>query len=599
MENLYVTDTSVIIEKAISKLIKNHEIEGKIIVPKAVIAELEHQANKGQEIGYLGLEEIQELQKLKRENKIELEFSGQRPNPLQIKYAKTSGEIDSLIREIAYNEGAVLITADKVQSEAAKALGLEIRFIELKIDYKKIGLEKFFDNETMSVHLKEDCLPKAKKGKPGDWILANIGDKKLAQKEIIDLAKEAVEKSNMDPKSFVEISRRGSTIIQYRNIRIVITKPPVSDGWEITAVRPIKQLNLEEYNLPKEIYERIKTKARGIIIAGETGSGKSTISQAIAESYAKEGKITKTVESPRDLILSDEITQYSKNFTSQEEIHDILFLSRPDNIIFDEIRDTPDFKLYIDLRLAGSNCLGVLHSASPIDAVQRFISRIDTGMIPSVLDTIMFIEKGTVKKVLTLAMIVKVPTGMQEADLARPIVEVRDFLTNKLEYEIYSYGEQTVVVPISLVKDSAVKKLAKKQIENEFRKYSDNFKVEFTSEDRVNIHLPENEIARIIGKQGKTIEAIEDKLGIHIDIKELEEIKTKEDILEFEVKDTGKYIVFYINNENKEVDININDQFLISAKSSKRGEIKIHKKSKLGQSLTNALNSKKKIELKG
>ncbi len=597
MENLHVVDTSVVIEKAISKLIKNKEIEGKILIPKAVIAELEHQANKGQEIGYLGLEEIQELQKLKQDNKIELDFIGQRPNPLQIRYAKVSGEIDALIRDIAYNEGAILITADKIQAEAAKALGLNVKFIELKIDYKKIGLEKFFDEITMSVHLKEDCVPKAKKGQPGNWILENISKERLTQKEIADLAKESVEKSNIDPKSFVEISRKGSTIVQYKNYRIVITKPPVSDGWEITAVKPLKQLKLEEYDLPKEIYERIKTKARGIIIAGETGSGKSTLAQAIAESYAKNGKVTKTVESPRDLVLSDEITQYSKNFTSQEEIHDILFLSRPDNIIFDEIRDTPDFKLYIDLRLAGSNCLGVLHSASPIDAVQRFISRMDTGMIPSILDTILFIENGNIGKVLTLAMIVKVPTGMQEADLARPVVEIRDFLTNKLEYEIYSYGEETVVVPIGLVKESSVRKLAKKQIENEFRKYLDNVKVELISEDRANVYIPEHNIAKIIGKEGKTIEAIEAKLGIHIDVKELEE-SPKEALIEFDVRDTGKYISFYINHENKEVDVFINEQFLVSAKSSKRGEIKIHKKSKLGQTLSKVLSSKQKIELK-
>ena len=599
MEDSYVTDTSVIIEKAVSKLIKENEINGRIIIPRAVIAELEHQANLGKEIGYLGLEEIQELQKLKKESKIELDFLGQRPTPIQIKYAKLGGEGDALIRDIAYNEGATLITADRIQSETAKALGLEVKFIELKIDYKKIGLEKFFDNETMSVHLKEDCIPKAKKGKPGDWSLVEVGDKKLNQKEISDLAKEAVEKSNMDPKSFVEISRRGSTIIQYKNIRIVITKPPISDGWEITAVRPIKQLKLEEYNLPKEIYDRIKTKAGGIIIAGETGSGKSTISKAIAESYAKDGKITKTVESPRDLQLSDEITQYSKNFTTPEEIHDILFLSRPDNLIFDEIRDTPDFKLYIDLRLAGSNCLGVLHGASPIDAVQRFISRIDTGMIPSVLDTVIFIEKGTVAKVLTLAMVVKVPTGMQEADLSRPIVEVKDFLTNKLEYEIYSYGEQTVVVPIGPSKESPVKKLAKKKIEEEFRRYSDNFKVEVVSEQSANVYVPEHEIAKIIGKQGQTIDAIESKIGIHLDIKELEEEKSKEESMSYDIKDTGKYILFFISEENKEVDVLINNQFLISAKSSKKGEIKIKKKSKLGQAIFKALNSKQRIELKG
>src|SRR3989338_10149901 len=112
------------------------------------------------------------------------------------------------------------------------------------------------------------------------------------------------------------------------------------------------------------------------------------------------------------------------------------------------MRNTPDFELYTDLRLGGSNVLGVLHAATPIDAVQRFISRLEVGMIPSVLDTLIFIENGNVGKVMNVAMIVKVPSGMTEADLARPVVEVREYVTNKLEFEIYSYGEETVVIPV-------------------------------------------------------------------------------------------------------------------------------------------------------
>ena len=61
MTQKYVVDTSIVIEKMVSKLIKNKEIKGTIIVPNAVVAELEAQANRGQEIGLLGLEELQEL----------------------------------------------------------------------------------------------------------------------------------------------------------------------------------------------------------------------------------------------------------------------------------------------------------------------------------------------------------------------------------------------------------------------------------------------------------------------------------------------------------------------------------------------------------
>ena len=185
--------------------------------------------------------------------------------------------------------------------------------------------EKFFDERTMSVHLKEKCYPYAKKGLPGSWKLEKIGEEILTSDEIQKFVKEIIERSRIDEESFVEISRRGSTIVQYKNYRIVIVKPPISDGWEITVVKPIKKLNLEDYKISPLLLNKLK-EARGVIIAGETGSGKSTIAQALAEDYSQSGKITKTVESPRDLQLNDNITQYSKNFTNSEEIHDILFL---------------------------------------------------------------------------------------------------------------------------------------------------------------------------------------------------------------------------------------------------------------------------------
>ena len=57
----------------------------------------------------------------------------------------------------------------------------------------------------------------------------------------------------MDDKGFIEIEREGSTIVQLGKYRIVITRPPFSDGWEITAVRPVKTLNLDDYKLSEKL----------------------------------------------------------------------------------------------------------------------------------------------------------------------------------------------------------------------------------------------------------------------------------------------------------------------------------------------------------
>ncbi len=592
----YLIDTSAIIEKITSKLIKEKKLSGEFLITNASMSELENQANKRQEIGFLGLEEIQNLQKLKSKE-IEVKFIGERPTPDQIKFAK-AGEIDALIRELAFREQATLITADRVQSESAKAFNLDVMFIEPKPFKEKLKIEKFFDSKTMSIHLKENCHPLAKKGSPGNWQLTPVSKKKLDYKILREYSKEIIEKANIDPKSFVEISRPGSNIVQYRDYRIVIVRPPVSDGIEITAVRPIKKLDLEHYKLPTEILERLKIKARGIIIAGETGSGKSTFAQALAEFYSKNKKIVKTVESPRDLQLSDEITQYSKSFTSSEEIHDILFLSRPDNIIFDEIRDTPDFKLFTDLRLAGSNCIGVLHSASAIDSVQRFISRLETGLIPSVLDTIIFIDSGNIGKVLTLKMTVKVPSGMVEADLARPVIEIFDFTTKKLEYELYSYGEETVIVPVDMTQKSRPSNhLAEKHIENEMLHYVSDIKAEIISSNKAIIYIPEKEIPAIIGSGGKRIEAIEQKIGISLDVRPLTK---KRESVSFNISESKKHIIFQVNENltKKSLGFYLEDKFLGYAIVGLNGEIKFNKKSEMGRTLLEALNTNKKVELK-
>ncbi len=591
-ENKYVPDTSVIIEKAVSKLVAEKKIKGTILIPHAVVSELENQANRGQEIGFLGLEELQNLQKLKNKE-IELEFIGDRPTEFQIKMAK-SGEIDAYIRHIAHTENAILITADKVQAESGKAFGLEVMYLQLKEPKEKLAIEEFFNEHTMSVHLKEKSYPVAKRGAPGNWELVKLSDEKMSREKIENIAKEIAERSRIDDDSFIEISRKGSTVIQHHDYRIVVVRPPLSDGWEITAVRPIKKLKLEDYKLPERILERINKKARGIIIGGETGSGKSTFAQAIAEEFSKNNKIVKTIESPRDLQVNDSITQYSKNFASDGEIHDILLLSRPDNILYDEMRDTPDFRLYTDLRLAGSNMIGVLHAAEAIDGIQRFIERIDTGMIPSVVDTIIFIEKGAIKKILTLKLLVKVPSGMQEADLARPVVEVRDLESEKLVYEIYSYGEQTVVIPLEeSKKKSGLQKLAANEIKRRLARYG-NVEAEFVSDNRAIVYVDESQIAKMIGVKGKNIEETENELGISLDVRELEREKRA---MNFDIREDNKSIILY-TKAGMDVKIFIEDEFVFSAFSSKKGEIRVNKKSNIGSQLLRAMIAKKKIEVK-
>lgn len=137
----YVVDTSSIINKFIPSLI-NKGLKGKIIIPNAVMAELESQANKGYETGFIGLEEVVKLHKFKKQKQISIFFDGLRPSEHQIKFAK-QGEIDALIRESALKNKAILVTSDLVQAKTAQAYGLEVIFLRPRQKREKKGLWPF------------------------------------------------------------------------------------------------------------------------------------------------------------------------------------------------------------------------------------------------------------------------------------------------------------------------------------------------------------------------------------------------------------------------------------------------------------------------
>ncbi len=603
-----VPDTSIIIQGFLSEKIKKNEIKAnEIIIHEAVLAELEHQANAGKAIGFLGLDEIKRIKQLTEEKEFQLTFKGARPRAAEIRHASL-GEIDALIRQLAYEDDATLITSDKVQSEVALAKGMKVFYFKRpEAAIKKLRLEKFFDETTMSVHLRENVMPIAKKGMPGKMEFVPLRKKVLDQEEIQEISREIIEDTKLRKDGFIEIERMGSTIIQLGKFRIVITRPPFSDGWEITAVRPVRRLSLEDYKLSEKLMKRVAEQAEGILVAGAPGMGKTTFAQALAEFYASKDKIVKTVEAPRDLILPDAITQYSISHGDAQEIHDILLLSRPDYTIFDEMRNTDDFKLFADLRLAGVGMVGVVHATNPIDAIQRFIGRVEMGVIPQVIDTVVFIKNGFINEVLSLQMTVKVPSGMTEADLSRPGVVVNDFETGKLEYEIYSYGEQTVVIPVQeRGAKTATHKLAADTIKNYFGRYAREIEVDVIADNKCIVYVPGEHIAKIIGKQGKNIEKIEQDLGISIDVRELdsgerqagknEEAKNE---LPYQI-DTKKNSVLFdlgINMQHKDVDVYVGDEFILTAKAGKTGLIKIKKSNNIGRMIIKAMNSGQKVRI--
>ncbi|GAB6879059.1 PINc/VapC family ATPase [Halorubrum gandharaense] len=521
-----VPDTSAVIDGRVSERVEGGSYEGAtVVVPEAVVGELESQANDGLESGWDGLSELQRLAEYADEGTISLDYVGVRPEGGS-KERADEGEIDAIIRDVAAEHDATLLTSDVVQAEVARAKGLSVEYVEpvTRGVVEELPIADLFTDETMSVHLKAGTKPKAKRGSLGEMRYEVIDDEVTSDERMNEWATAIVNLARQSNEGFVELAGDGMDIVQYRNYRIAVARQPFADATEITAVRPIAKTTMDDYENADVLRERFLERKRGVLISGSPGAGKSTFAQAVAEFLNDSDYAVKTMEKPRDLQVGPEITQYGALDGEMENTADSLLLVRPDYTIYDEVRKTNDFEVFSDMRMAGVGMVGVVHASRAIDALQRLVGRVELGMIPQIVDTVVYIEAGEVHTVYDVTTEVKVPAGLTAEDLARPVIQVSDFETGTPQFEIYTFNRQVVTVPIGdedeEEAETGVGRIAKKEIEREIRSVAHgHVDVDLKGQNDAVVYVEEDDIASVIGKGGGRITDIENRLGIDIDVR--------------------------------------------------------------------------------
>lgn len=395
-------------------------------------------------------------------------------------------------------------------------------------------LDVFFDAETMSVHFKENVSIFKKKWKPWSRKSEKL-DEQPTKTYLLNVINQLYKEVQESDENFLEIDRKYSKVFQIGPYRTVVVLPPLSDGIEITVVRPIKKLSMKDYNLDETIIDLLKSKSRGILISWAPWEWKTTFAQALVEMYVEMDKIIKTIESPRDLMVPKEVTQYSFSYAPHSEIRDILLLSRPDFTVYDEVRNTDDFHLYKDLRLTWIGLVWITHATNPVDSIQRFLGTIEMWVIPQVIDTVIFIKSWAIQQILQLRQAVKVPHGMESDDLARPVIIVSDYVLQKPVFEIYSYWEQIVVMPLESVEKRESKWMVYEFAQTRIReflakKYNFPILAQLTSEKSLKIFVADENKWQIIGKWGAKIMELEKELGVSIDVKNIKDAPYHEDL---------------------------------------------------------------------
>jgi ATPase len=253
--------------------------------------------------------------------------------------------------------------------------------------------------------------------------------------------------------------------------------------------------------------------------------------------------------------------------------------------------------VFADMRLAGVGMIGVVHANKPIDALQRLLGRVEMGMIPQVVDTVIFIERGEVSRVHDVEFVVKVPSGMTEADLSRPVIVVRDFETGVVEYEMYTYGEEIVVMPVAKsVSKKPSWKLASREIEKEISHHVRGpVEVEMVNDSSAVIRVPHDEAARVIGKSGRNIEQIEKTLGMHIDVRTKDEASS----LSPRIEETAKHLVLWLDEcTGESVDVYVGGDMIFTATVGRKGDLKIAKSSEMAKHILKMIKRGERVEVR-
>ena len=184
---------------------------------------------------------------------------------------------------------------------------------------------------------------------------------------------------------------------------------------------------------------------------------------------------------------------------------------------------------------------------------------------------------------------------MTERDLSRPVVVVKDFHTDKPEYEIYTFGEQIVVAPV--LKKERKKlglnslKVTPSQIQKVLKKYSVyDFDYSFDPPNSLTLYVGKKDKPRVIGKEGRKIEEIERKLGLSIDVRTFEEKEDAEFVIDVYPSKDKIHLVFPNMCIGKDVTILIDGKQLVQLTVGKTGEVSISKSTQIGKALLDAHN---------
>jgi ATPase len=299
------------------------------------------------------------------------------------------------------------------------------------------------------------------------------------------------------------------------------------------------------------------------------------------------------------------------------------------------------------MRLAGMGMVGVVHATDVRDMLQRFSDRVDYGVLSQIINTIIYVKEGVITQIYDVGFTIKVPEGMATEMHVRPVTTVTDYETGALAFDVFRYDGETIIMPVMrpaerkttpplavprgipagpliqtlpqirtpgfepfLKKEGDERagwKLSEKEIQREIGRYTDGIvDVQMISDTKAVVFIDDKDVPAAIGKGGKNISAIVNKIGIGIDIKPRSDLdKTRKDEEEFNVgggvkiqTDKKQLTIVAPDHNGKIVDVFSGKEYLFTATVNENGEIHLSKNSSIAQEMIRRSTAGEVIKLR-
>jgi ATPase len=124
---------------------------------------------------------------------------------------------------------------------------------------------------------------------------------------------------------------------------------------------------------------------------------------------------------------------------------------------------------------------------------------------------------------------------MNSEELARPVVQITNFHTGDIEYEIYTFGEQIVVIPLADIPTgrdggSPVHQHAQEALSRKLhRLFHFDFLLSVKGDKQLLLYVPARNKAAVIGSGGSKIQTLEEEIGMSISVKSFDELPLRDE----------------------------------------------------------------------